>query len=73
MARVAQSPFKNVVGEVFQASSRAQMGWMWTKEHGARQAGFERRRYPTDLTDQEWQIIRPPAAVRQRLRQAAWC
>jgi putative transposase len=49
------------------------MGWMWTKEHGARQAGFERRRYPTDLTDQEWQIIRPPAAVRQRLRQAAWC
>jgi len=24
---------------------------MWTKEHRARQAAFERRRYPTDLTD----------------------
>ena len=45
------------------------MGWMWTKEHRARQAAFERRRYPTDLTDQEWQVIRPllpPASPRGR-------
>ena len=45
------------------------MGWMWTKEHRARQAGFERRRYPTDLTDQEWQVIRallPPSSARGR-------
>ncbi|MCG7360567.1 IS5 family transposase [Roseomonas sp. ACRSG] len=42
---------------------------MWTKEHRARQTGFERRRYPTDLTDQEWQVIRPllpPASPRGR-------
>jgi putative transposase len=26
------------------------MGWIWTKDHRARQAGFERRRYPTDRT-----------------------
>jgi transposase len=33
---------------------------MWTKEHRARQAAFERqRRYPTDLTDEEWERIRP--------------
>jgi hypothetical protein len=32
---------------------------MWTKEHRARQAAFERRRYPTDLTGQEWQVIQP--------------
>jgi transposase len=33
---------------------------MWTKEYRARRAAFERRRYLTDLTDQEWrQIIRP--------------
>lgn len=45
------------------------MGWMWTKEHRARQAAFERRRYPTDLTDQEWQLIRPllpPSSARGR-------
>jgi hypothetical protein len=45
------------------------MGWMWTKEHRARQAGFERRRYPTDLTDEEWQIVRPllpPSSARGR-------
>jgi transposase len=38
---------------------------MWTKEHRARQASFERRRYPTDLTDQEWQVIwpLPPAST----------
>jgi hypothetical protein len=35
------------------------MGWMWTKEHRARQAAFKRRRYPTDLTDEEWQIVQP--------------
>jgi putative transposase len=35
------------------------MGGMWTKEHRARQAAFERRRYPTDLTDEEWEAIRP--------------
>jgi putative transposase len=35
------------------------MGGMWTKEHRARQAVFERRRYPTDLTDAEWARIRP--------------
>lgn len=32
---------------------------MWTKEHRTRQAAFERRRYPTDLTDAEWERIRP--------------
>ena len=32
---------------------------MWTKEHRARQAAFERRRYPTDLTDEEWERVRP--------------
>ena len=37
----------------------AQMGGMWTKEHRARQAAFERRRYPTDLTDEEWERVRP--------------
>jgi transposase len=45
------------------------MGWMWTKEHRARQVAFERRRYPTDLTDQEWRVIRPllpPSSVRGR-------
>jgi transposase len=39
------------------------------REHRARQAAFERRRYPTDLTDQEWQIVRPllpPASARGR-------
>ena len=36
------------------------MGGMWTKEHRARQVAFERRRrYPTDLTDEEWERIRP--------------
>jgi putative transposase len=35
------------------------MGWMWTKEHRARQAAFKRRRYPTDLTDEEWERIAP--------------
>jgi putative transposase len=33
---------------------------MWTAEHRARQAVFEkRRRYPSDLTDTEWQQIEP--------------
>ncbi|MFZ1429633.1 MAG: IS5 family transposase [Geminicoccaceae bacterium] len=32
---------------------------MWTKEHRARQARFERRRYPTDLSDEEWAWIVP--------------
>lgn len=35
------------------------MGRMWTKQHRARQARFERQRYPTDLTDDEWERIRP--------------
>jgi transposase len=35
------------------------MGGMWTKEHRKRQALFERRRYPTDLTDEEWEAIQP--------------
>jgi putative transposase len=35
------------------------MGGMWTKEHRARQAAFERRRCPTDLTDAEWERMRP--------------
>lgn len=35
------------------------MGCMWTKEHRARQRVFERQRYPTDLTDAEWEAIRP--------------
>lgn len=30
-----------------------------TKKHGARQAASARRRYPTDLTDAEWERIRP--------------
>jgi len=33
---------------------------MWTKEHRARQLAFERvRRYPTDLTDAEWEQVAP--------------
>jgi transposase len=32
---------------------------MWTKEQRKRQAAFERRRYPTDLSDEEWERIRP--------------
>ena len=32
---------------------------MWSKAHRARQVAFERRRYPTDLTDAEWERIRP--------------
>lgn len=32
---------------------------MWAKEHRARQRAFERQRYPTDLTDVEWEAIRP--------------
>ena len=36
------------------------MGWMWTKEHRARQLAFERgRRYPTDLTDAESEAVQP--------------
>ena len=36
------------------------MGGMWTKEHRARQLAFERgRRYPTDLTDAEWEQVTP--------------
>ncbi len=35
------------------------MSRMWTKEHRERQKAFERQRYPTDLTDEEWQRIRP--------------
>ena len=33
---------------------------MWAKEHRARQVAFEQRRgYPTDLTDAEWEQVRP--------------
>lgn len=32
---------------------------MWPQAHRARQTAFERRRYPTDLTDPEWEQIRP--------------
>ena len=32
---------------------------MWTKEHRQRQAAYERRRYPSDLTDEEWERIEP--------------
>ncbi len=32
---------------------------MWIQEHRERQRVFERRRYPTDLTDAEWERIRP--------------
>jgi transposase len=32
---------------------------MWTKEQRERQRAFERRRYPTDLTDEEWERILP--------------
>jgi transposase len=35
------------------------MGRMWTKQHRAHQAAFERRRYPTDLTDAEWAQVEP--------------
>ena len=35
------------------------MGLMWTKEHRKREAAFERRRYPSDLTDAEWERIKP--------------
>ena len=32
---------------------------MWTGEHRQRQAAFERRRYPSDLSDTEWERIKP--------------
>jgi transposase len=32
---------------------------MWSKIHRERQAAFERRRYPTDLTDAGWERVRP--------------
>src|SRR5215207_6946938 len=34
---------------------------MWTRESRGRMAGFEQRakRYPTDLTDEEWRFIQP--------------
>ena len=32
---------------------------MWTKEQRKRQGAFERRRYPSDLTDAEWERIKP--------------
>lgn len=33
---------------------------MWTKAHRARQLAFERgRRYPTDLTNAEWDAVQP--------------
>ena len=35
------------------------IGRMWTKEHRKRQAEFERRRYPSDLSDTEWERIKP--------------
>jgi putative transposase len=36
------------------------MGGMWTNQQRARQARFERRPgYPTDLTDEEWERVRP--------------
>lgn len=35
------------------------MSRMWTKEHHERQKALERRRYPTDLTDEVWQRIHP--------------
>ena len=35
------------------------MGRMWIKKHRARQAAFERQRYPTDLTYEEWEQVRP--------------
>ena len=36
------------------------IGLIWTKEHQAWQATFEHhRRYPTDLTDEEWKRIMP--------------
>jgi putative transposase len=46
---------------------------MWTKEHRQRQADIEhatRKRYPSDLTDAEWQAIEPlmPAAAPQGRR-----
>jgi transposase len=31
---------------------------MWTKEHRKRQAAFERRRSPSDLSDAEWQRVK---------------
>ena len=32
---------------------------MWTGEHRQRQAAFERRRYPSDLSDAEWALVQP--------------
>jgi putative transposase of IS4/5 family DUF4096 len=46
-------------GRVGVGSYDAYMGRMWTKEQRKRQAAFERRRYPTDLTDEEWEQITP--------------
>jgi putative transposase len=35
------------------------MAGMWTKEQRKRQAAFAQRRYPTDLSDEEWARVRP--------------
>jgi putative transposase len=35
------------------------MSRMWTKEQRERQRAFEQRRYPTDLTNAEWERIQP--------------
>ncbi|GEO14404.1 hypothetical protein MAE02_21000 [Microvirga aerophila] len=35
------------------------MSRMWMKEHRERQKAFERRRYPTNLIDEEWERIHP--------------
>lgn len=58
-ALIIKSPFQNALDGVSGRLRLPQMCGMWTKEHRARQSAFERRRYPTDLTDQEWQFIPP--------------
>lgn len=62
----------------------AQMGWMWSKGHCERQVAFEHRRYPTDLTDEEWARVglflparvkrgRPPSTDLRELLNAIRC
>ena len=41
-------------------SAQTQLGVMWTRKQRARLAAFEgKRRYPTDLTDEEWERVEP--------------
>lgn len=52
-------PVWECAGDLGLAGAASHIDGMWTKQHRERQFAFEhRRRYPTDLTDTEWDRIR---------------